>query len=42
MMDERECGRKRPWYDLRYHPGIYLEGLRKITKNLSKYIWSPG
>jgi hypothetical protein len=20
MMDERECGRKRPWYDLRYHP----------------------
>jgi hypothetical protein len=35
-------GRKLSWSHLRYYPGIYLEGLRKITKNLSHNSRSPG
>jgi hypothetical protein len=33
-------GRKRSWPNLRYYPGIYLDGLRKATKNLSQDIRS--
>jgi hypothetical protein len=36
------CGRKRSWPNLRYHPGICLEGLRKDTETLSQYSRSPG
>jgi hypothetical protein len=31
-----------PGLVLRYSPGIYLEGLRKTTKNLSQYSRCPG
>jgi hypothetical protein len=31
-MNWKVCGRKRSWPNLRYHPGILSEGLRKITK----------
>jgi hypothetical protein len=34
--------RKRAWSNLRYYPGIRLEGLRKITKNLNTDSWSSG
>jgi hypothetical protein len=33
-------GRKRSWSNLRYYPGLCLEGLRKITKSLSQNIRS--
>jgi hypothetical protein len=29
-------GRKLSWPNLRYYPGIYLEGQRRITKNLRR------
>jgi hypothetical protein len=35
MMNWKGCGRKLSWHNLRYYPGIRLEGLRKITTNLS-------
>jgi hypothetical protein len=35
-------GRKQSWPNLRYYPGIYLEGLRKTMKNLSHYSQSSG
>lgn len=30
----KECAGKRSWPDLRFYPGICLEGSRKTTKNL--------
>jgi hypothetical protein len=42
MMNWKECGRKWSRPNLRYCPGIRLEGLRKTMKNLSHDIWSPG
>jgi hypothetical protein len=30
------CGRRRSWPNARYCPGIFLEGLRKITNNLAQ------
>jgi hypothetical protein len=30
------CWRKQPWPDLKYHPGICLQGLRKTIKNQSQ------
>jgi hypothetical protein len=41
-MNWKGCGRKRSWPNLRYYPGICLEGLRKTTKNLSQDNRSPG
>jgi hypothetical protein len=35
-------GRKRPWPNLRYYPGISMKGLRKITKKISQDSRSPG
>jgi hypothetical protein len=32
MTNWKGCWRKRPWPNLRYYPGILLEGLRKTTK----------
>jgi hypothetical protein len=31
---ETDYGRKWSWHNLRYYPGICLEGLRKTTRNL--------
>jgi hypothetical protein len=41
-MNWKRRGRKRSWPNLRYCHGIYLEGLRKTTKNLSWDSRSPG
>jgi hypothetical protein len=30
------CGRKRSWPNIKYYPGIFLEKLRKTTKDLSQ------
>jgi hypothetical protein len=30
------------WHDLSYYPGIFLEGLRTTTTNLSRDSQSPG
>jgi hypothetical protein len=35
MMNWKGCERKRSQHNLRYYPGIYLEGLMKITKTKS-------
>jgi hypothetical protein len=35
-MNWKGCGRKRSWPDVRYFPGICLEGVRKTTKYLSQ------
>jgi hypothetical protein len=35
ILNWRGYGRKRPWPDLRYYPGICLEGQRKATKTQS-------
>jgi hypothetical protein len=35
-MNLKGCGRKQSWPNLRYYPGIFLEGLRKTTKALSQ------
>jgi hypothetical protein len=32
MINWKGCGRKQPWPNLRYYPGIALEGQRKTTK----------
>jgi hypothetical protein len=37
---EREWG-KQLWPNLRYYPGICLEGLRKTTDNRSQNSWYP-
>jgi hypothetical protein len=42
MMNCKGFRRRQSWPDLRYFPGIYLDGLRKTTKNLSQDILSPG
>jgi hypothetical protein len=36
------CGRKRSWPNYRYYPGICLEGLRTIMKNIRQDSRSPG
>jgi hypothetical protein len=41
-MNWREYGRKWSWPNLRYYPGICLEGLRKNTENISQDSQSPG
>jgi hypothetical protein len=35
-------GRRRSWPSIRYYPGVFLYGLRKATKNLSRDSRSPG
>jgi hypothetical protein len=40
-MNWKEYGRKLSWPNLRYYPGICLEGLKK-TKNLSEESQYPG
>jgi hypothetical protein len=42
MMYWKGYGRKRSWPNVGYSPSIYLEGLRKTSKNLSQDSWSPG
>jgi hypothetical protein len=42
MINYTECARKLLWPNVRYYPGTGLEGLRKITKNLSHDSRSPG
>jgi hypothetical protein len=39
-MNFKTCGRKVLWSNLRYSPGVYLERLRNITKNVK--VNSPG
>jgi hypothetical protein len=34
-MNWKQYGRKQSWSNLRYYPGISLEGMRKALKNLS-------
>jgi hypothetical protein len=29
------------WHNLRYSPGMFLEGMRKTTKNLSQLVSGP-
>jgi hypothetical protein len=41
-MSWKGYGRKLSWPNLRYYPGICLEGLRKTKKNLSQDSRSPG
>jgi hypothetical protein len=41
-MNLKGYGRKRSWPNLKYYPGISLEGLRKTTENLSQDNLSPG
>jgi hypothetical protein len=41
-MKWKEFWRKRSWHNLKYYPGIRLEGRRKTTKTLSQDSWSPG
>jgi hypothetical protein len=41
-MNWKGCGRKLLYPNLRYYPGIYLEGLRKTTKTLSQGSRSSG
>jgi hypothetical protein len=42
MTNWKGCGKKRPWPNLRYHPGIFLEELSKATKKLSQDSRSSG
>jgi hypothetical protein len=35
-MNWKGCERKRSWSNLRYFPGIFVEGPRKATQNLSQ------
>jgi hypothetical protein len=43
VTDEFEGSRrKRSWPNLKYYPGICLEGTRKTTKSLSQDSQSPG
>jgi hypothetical protein len=41
MMNWKESGRKQSWPNVRYYPGMYLEGLRKDLKNFGQASWSP-
>jgi hypothetical protein len=36
MMNWKRFGKNRSWPDLRYNPGIFLEELRKATRNFSQ------
>jgi hypothetical protein len=42
MMNMIQYGRKQLSPNLRYYPGIFLEGLRKTTKNLRQDSQSQG
>jgi hypothetical protein len=42
MMNWKGCGRNRSCPNVRYYPGICLEGLMKTTKNLTRVSWSVG
>jgi hypothetical protein len=42
MMTWKGCGRVRSWYNIRYCPGICLEGLTEATNNLNQISRSPG
>lgn len=42
LSDWKGCRMKRPWPDVRYYPGMCLDGLRKNTKILSHDSRSPG
>jgi hypothetical protein len=42
MMNWKGYERNRLWPNLRYYPGIYMEGLRKTTNNLSQDSRSAG
>jgi hypothetical protein len=35
-MNNKGCGRKRSWPNLRYYPEIFLKGLRKTTINIRR------
>jgi hypothetical protein len=41
-MNWKGFGRKWTWSDLRYYPGIYLEGVRKNKEKVSQNIRFPG
>jgi hypothetical protein len=41
-MNSKGYGKKRSWPNLRYCPGICLDGLRKTTKKLSQDSKSVG
>jgi hypothetical protein len=41
-MNWKGCGRKRLWPNLTYYIGMFMEGLRKTTNNLSPDSRSPG
>jgi hypothetical protein len=41
-MNLKGCERELWWHNLRYYPGIYLEGLKKTTRNLSQDGRYPG
>jgi hypothetical protein len=41
-MNWKEYGRKQSWPNLRYYPGICLEGLRETMKNVSQDSQSAG
>jgi hypothetical protein len=41
-MNRKGYGRKQSWHNLRYYPGICLEGLRKAMETLSQDSHSPG
>jgi hypothetical protein len=42
MMNWKGYGTKQSWPNLRYYPNIFLEGLRKLQKNLSQNSRSLG
>jgi hypothetical protein len=42
MINLKGLRRKQSWYNLRYHPGIRLEGLRKAKRNVSQDSPSTG
>jgi hypothetical protein len=41
MVNWKSLGRKQAWPNLGHYPNLFLEGLRKITKNLSNNGRSP-
>lgn len=41
VMNQKGCETKWSWPYLWYYPRIYMEELRKITKNLSQDSWCP-
>jgi hypothetical protein len=42
MMNWKGCGRSSRGLISRHYPGIFLKGLRNITKSLIQDSWSPG